>query len=988
MAHVVAGIYEIQQQIGSGGGGVVYLGRHLRLNKLVVLKADKRALSVKPEALRREVDMLKELSHTYIPQVYDFVEEDGVVYTVMDYIDGESLDKILKRGQTPPQPQLIRWACQLLEALSYLHSRPPHGILHADIKPANIMLRPNGDICLIDYNIALALGENGAVKVGYSIGYASPEHYGIEANIQIRERQAFKSGGQSGNVQPTASGQQAAYVQSPILGEKSAHVQPFAAGASPAQVRSVGSYGTGTGSVNGRRSVMLDVRSDIYSLGATLYHLISGKRPPKEGYGVAPLEKDVCSPAIAHIIKKAMELNPDDRYQSADEMLADFHGLHKRDKRTVRHKRRMRAAAAMLTLMFLAGGTITFIGLKQMENRQTALTLAEYSEKELEKGNVTGAIEYALQAIPQGEDILEAPVTANARKALTDALNVYDLSDRFQSLDTVLLPSAPYGVAQAPDGKHFAAVCQSGVKVYETENRKLLADLEIVDSALAEAEFVDNTRLVYAGKNGVSLYDIEKGEILWTAGEATTLSVSGDGMVVAAVNRNEGKAAWYSAENGVLLSERSFEGRGMETAFNDIFANPDNRIFSLNEDGSLLAVSFSDGALIVFDIKNPEEDLFIYEESSFLNFEGGFCQNLFAFTAGKSDQYLFGLVDCAEGVYAGEFESRNKMRILTNEEGIWLSEGNLLVCFDPESLEETEMAFTDTLNIEGFSLGDSYILVTTDDTGFSFYDSGTNLMSHANTEEEINFTSLAGGYGILANRSQPEIRLLKLENHEEASLFSYDARFIHDEARISGDGKTVMLFNYEKFQIYDMEGKQLEEGTFPDSEKIYDQQFRKNGADSYLEIIWYDGTVIKYSAADGTMISEEKGAPPDKTLYEEFFTARYRIESPLHGTPEVYDLESGNRVASLESEDYLTYVTELEDYLVTEYVNAEGERYGLLLDGGFEPVAYLPNLCDIAGDKLVFDYKSGNLRQSRLYSLQELMTLGEAYMENYRRENE
>lgn len=180
MSQIIAGIYEIKQQIGAGGGGVVYLGRHLRLDKQVVLKADKRTLNTKPEALRREVDMLKGLSHTYIPQVYDFVQQDGVVYTVMDFIEGESLDKILKRGQLPSQPQLIAWACELLEALAYLHSRPPHGILHGDIKPANIMLRPNGSICLIDYNIALALGEDGAVRVGHSRGYASPEHYGEE----------------------------------------------------------------------------------------------------------------------------------------------------------------------------------------------------------------------------------------------------------------------------------------------------------------------------------------------------------------------------------------------------------------------------------------------------------------------------------------------------------------------------------------------------------------------------------------------------------------------------------------------------------------------------------------------------------------------------------------------------------------------------------------------------------------------------------------
>jgi len=177
MAEIIASTYEVLSRIGAGGGGVVYLARHLRLNTLVVLKADRRKLSTPPEALRREVDSLKDLTHQYLPKVYDFISENGVVYTVMDYIEGESLDKPLKRGEIFSQPDVIRMADQLLRALVYLHSRPPHGILHADIKPANIMRTPQGDIRLIDFNIALALGEKGAVRVGLSRGYASPEHY-------------------------------------------------------------------------------------------------------------------------------------------------------------------------------------------------------------------------------------------------------------------------------------------------------------------------------------------------------------------------------------------------------------------------------------------------------------------------------------------------------------------------------------------------------------------------------------------------------------------------------------------------------------------------------------------------------------------------------------------------------------------------------------------------------------------------------------------
>ena len=178
MAKIIAGLYEVVEKIGSGGGGIIYLAKHLRLNKQVVLKGDKRSLTAKEDVLRREVDSLKNISHTYIPQVYDYVVEDGVVYTVMDYIEGESFDKSLGRGSRFPQASVVAWAKQLLDAVAYLHAQPPHGVLHADIKPANVMLTPRGDIRLIDFNIALMLGEDGAVSVGRSLGYASPEHYG------------------------------------------------------------------------------------------------------------------------------------------------------------------------------------------------------------------------------------------------------------------------------------------------------------------------------------------------------------------------------------------------------------------------------------------------------------------------------------------------------------------------------------------------------------------------------------------------------------------------------------------------------------------------------------------------------------------------------------------------------------------------------------------------------------------------------------------
>ena len=148
MAKIIADLYEIKKELGSGGFGTVYLGYHLRLDKAVALKAYKRKLKAgslnqtsAQQKLRREVDILKQLNHQYLPQVYDFVEvedekDDGekesVFYTVMDYIQGDNFEDLLERGERFEQKQVVEWACQLLEALCYLHSRE---ILHADINP-------------------------------------------------------------------------------------------------------------------------------------------------------------------------------------------------------------------------------------------------------------------------------------------------------------------------------------------------------------------------------------------------------------------------------------------------------------------------------------------------------------------------------------------------------------------------------------------------------------------------------------------------------------------------------------------------------------------------------------------------------------------------------------------------------------------------------------------------------------------------------------
>lgn len=947
MPEIVASTYEIIKEIGSGGGGVVYLGRHMRLGKWVVLKADRRTLTARPEALRREVDALKNLSHTYIPQVYDFVQEDGVVYTIMDYIEGESLDKPLSRGERFSQAQVIEWGCQLLEAICYLHSRPPHGILHADIKPSNIMLTPQGDIRLIDFNIALALGEEGAVRVGFSRGYASPEHYGIDYTAT-----SITQGVEDAATQiPTSSPET-------ILTD---------------QQRS-SSSGTGN-----RRTIYLDVRSDIYSLGATLYHLFTGQRPAQDAREVCPIPPEACSPAVSAIIKKAMEPNPDDRFQTAAEMLRAFEHLHENDPRTRRHKRKVAITASLLIVLFLAGGFLTFTGLKQMERMQNAYALAEYSSDALRSGDVENAVALALEALPVERGIFDPPYMPQAQRALSNALGIYDLGDGFKAHLSIPLPSAPIKVVLSPRGAKLAVLTSGLVSIFDTESGNQLVKLPASSSALSDIIFLNEDTVIYAGTDGICAYSIPRGQELWQGKAATSICASADGSTVAAVYRDESQATVYDTASGEERETVTFQGRQQSVVYNDRFADPEDNLLALSADGTWMAVSFEGGGLQIFNLKNREEDLEIFESSEYTHFEGGFLGKYFAFAAIASGQSVFAVIDLDAKVQTDGFAAELPFHTHADESGIYLTLENLLVKLDPVTGQQTELAYTGS-DITLFAVDSGHTLVTTTDAACQFFDQDARLLETYGELGDFDFIQLSGGYAVIASRDVPALRVMKFENHSEAQLCTYDPDFLHAEARISADGSTVMLFQYNAFQILTMDGQVLADVEIPDAEEVYDQQYRRDPSGSYLEVIYYSGRRMAWSAANGSLLWEKMGDAPDASLEETFTTDYLRIVSPLHGPPVAYDLETGDVIRELESEDYLTYVTQVGQYVITEYITAQGDRYGLLLDKNLETLAELPNLCDILEDgTLIFDDMRGNLRQSRIYSTQELIALGENY---------
>lgn len=264
---IIDNTYQIINEIGKGGMGVVYLAFHLRLKKYVVMKKFKGDVS-NISLLRNEVDILKSLHHPYLPQVYDFIEFENDIYTIIDYIDGYDLSYYIKNGEFFSEAQLIKWMKQLCEVLVYLHEQPVP-IIHMDIKPANIILNSDGNICLIDFGISLGLSET--IK-GFSLNYSSPEQYH--------------------NV---------------------------------------------ISAINGccEDMVELDGRSDIYSLGATFYYLMTGVLPDIENINQPDISmyEIPYSDAFVSIIQKAMSRSLSGRFKTARKMLDAVDNIKKQDKR-------------------------------------------------------------------------------------------------------------------------------------------------------------------------------------------------------------------------------------------------------------------------------------------------------------------------------------------------------------------------------------------------------------------------------------------------------------------------------------------------------------------------------------------------------------------------------------------------------------------------------------------------------------------------------
>jgi eukaryotic-like serine/threonine-protein kinase len=319
-AGVRLGPYEVVEQIGEGGMGQVFRARDTRLEREVAIKVLPTALALDEQFLLRfdrEAKAISSLNHPNICVLHDVGEDNGYRYLVMEYLDGESLAERLKKGPLPIG-EVIRYGAQIAEALDRAHRQ---GIVHRDLKPGNVMITRAG-AKLLDFGLAKS-------DVVLLSGRRSSASGVVHAASATEQKPLTQEGTILGTFQYMA----------------------------PEQLE----------------GIEADVRSDLFALGAMLYEMATGQRAFK-GKSKASLIASILDhqpppvaevqpmtpPAFEHVVRRCLEKDPDDRWQSARDLASELRWISEAGSQagvaapvTSRRKSRERLAWALAALLIV-----------------------------------------------------------------------------------------------------------------------------------------------------------------------------------------------------------------------------------------------------------------------------------------------------------------------------------------------------------------------------------------------------------------------------------------------------------------------------------------------------------------------------------------------------------------------------------------------------------------------------------------------------------
>lgn len=356
--------YERIAPMAAGGTGELFRAHKRGLDVDVVVKRCKTKYRGRMDETR-EARILKNLRHQYLPRIYDVIyAADGSAYTVMDYIEGCNLEQYVQQHGALSQKQVVRWLRQIAEVIAYLHKQRP-AVIHCDLKPQNVMITPEGDICVIDFNTSLLYSNTAQQALGATAGYAAPEQYHLSAQalagIPEGEREKWT------NWSRIAS-----------------------------------------------RFGKVTEQTDIYAMGALAYFMMTGYTPGHCLEGHIPLTRYriQLGDSLRAVIEKAMQVDPRERFSSARAMLYALENLKKTDRRYRSWQIRCQVTAVMLSVLVIASIFSVWMGV-QLRGRETTdqyLALVEEAEGLIDRQAYDEGLALLTQAVALKENRIEAYV--------------------------------------------------------------------------------------------------------------------------------------------------------------------------------------------------------------------------------------------------------------------------------------------------------------------------------------------------------------------------------------------------------------------------------------------------------------------------------------------------------------------------------------------------------------------------------------------------
>ncbi len=361
--------YDQMRPMSSGGLGELFRAHKRGLDVEVVVKRVKAQFKDAGNETR-EANILKNLRHQYLPRIYDIIyAPDGYIYTVMDYIPGRNLQEFVEERGAVSQKQCLLWLRQLCSVVEYLHNQKPP-VIHCDIKPQNIMITPEGNICLIDFNTSLIFSDVEMNAIGVTHGYAAPEQYNLARKYIARM---------------------------------------------PEETRVRWSGWSAAASRFGK----ISTRTDLYAIGAVAYFMLTGFVPAHSLSEVIPLSQyDIrITDALRAVIERSMSPLSQDRYPSAAAM-SDALGntaLKKADRRYRAWKRGCQLTAVAIGSALMVSAFCVWLGfdMKSRDRRGQYMELIKLADSQIAALDYDGGLATLTDAIAMDGKRIDAYIRAS-----------------------------------------------------------------------------------------------------------------------------------------------------------------------------------------------------------------------------------------------------------------------------------------------------------------------------------------------------------------------------------------------------------------------------------------------------------------------------------------------------------------------------------------------------------------------------------------------